>query len=328
MKKIKYIYILAATAILSVFTACNETNFDAISPDQLMGDSLTTTYTIAQLKTEFWTDSDAYSDTTNYRGGLYTAKLMESENDIVISGYVTSTDVEGNVYKYIVIQEPGENGQAIKVSIDASGLSAIYPLGQKVWIRCNGLYLGKYGNLPQIGIKYINTSKYKIKKSTGDTIYRVEPGRIPYPIAVSNIHSYGMPDPTVVIPDTMTISQIQNSDSTIFGKLVCIKNAYFTGYDDGDVLSSSDLIFAPSTDGVGYPQSRDITDGTGTIAISTSEYAKFAGYALPASTYRGNITVIVGWYKNYTDASGDWQLTLRLLSDLGTGFEDYLESVQ
>ncbi|MGB4414111.1 MAG: DUF5689 domain-containing protein [Paludibacter sp.] len=327
MKKIKITGIIILVAAL--FASCADTDFEAIPANKLMGDSLTTTYTIEQLKTEFMTDADAYSDTVRYLGGLYTADLIKANREVVISGYITSTDTEGNVYKYFVVQENTPNGQAIKISIDASGLSGVYPIGQKVWIRCNDLYIGKYGESPQIGLKYINTERFKVKKSTGDTIYRIEPGRIPLPVAQSHIHAYGMPKPSVIVPDTMTIAQIRATDhKNLVNKLVCIKNAYFTGREDGKVLSDAEMIFAPSTDGVGYPQSRDITDGTGTIIIATSEYAKFADYKLPASTYRGNITVIIGWYRNYTDDAGDWQLTLRTLSDLGAGFENYIESVK
>ncbi|HOH55540.1 MAG TPA: DUF5689 domain-containing protein [Paludibacteraceae bacterium] len=329
MKKFKIggISILLA----AIFTSCAETDFEAIPANKLMGDSLTTTYTIEQLKNNFLTLNDAYSDTVNYKGGLYTADPIQADSDIVISGYITSTDAEGNVYKYFVVQEPGADGQAIKVSIDASGLSSIYPLGQKVWIRCNGLYIGRYGEAEQIGSRYVNTTKFKIKKSTGDTIYRIEPGRMPYLIAREHIHAYGMPDPTVIKPDTMTIAQIKAQAANhqkLVNKLVCIKNAFFTGKSEGDNLTDSELIFAPSTNGAGYPQLRDINDGTGEISIATSEYAKFASYPIPASTYRGDITVIVGWYRNYTDAAGAWQLTLRTIDDLGKGFETYKANIQ
>ena len=329
MKKFKIggISILLA----AIFTSCAETDFEAIPANKLMGDSLTTTYTIEQLKNNFLTLNDAYSDTVNYKGGLYTADPIQADSDIVISGYITSTDAEGNVYKYFVVQEPGADGQAIKVSIDASGLSSIYPLGQKVWIRCNGLYIGRYGEAEQIGSRYVNTTKFKIKKSTGDTIYRIEPGRMPYLIAIEHIHAYGMPDPTAIKPDTMTIAQIKAQAANhqkLVNKLVCIKNAFFTGKSEGDNLTDSELIFAPSTNGAGYPQLRDINDGTGEISIATSEYAKFASYPIPASTYRGDITVIVGWYRNYTDAAGAWQLTLRTIDDLGKGFETYKAKIQ
>ena len=49
-------------------------------------------------------------------------------------------------------------------------------------------------------------------------------------------------------------------------------------------ISASEKIFAPSTNGVGYPQSREITDGTGSIFVSTSEYARFANVKLPSGT--------------------------------------------
>jgi len=330
MTKMKNFKIGGISILLAaIFTSCAETDFDAIPVNKLMGDSLTATYTIEQLKNNFLTLNDAYSDTVNYKGGLYTADPIQAESDIVISGYITSTDVDGNVYKYFVVQEPGANGQAIKVSIDASGLSAIYPLGQKVWIRCNGLYIGRYGEAEQIGSRYVNKERFKVKKSTGDTLYRIEPGRMPFLIANEHIHAYGMPDPTVIKPDTMTIAQIKASNHTkLVNKLVCIKNAFFTGKSDKGNLTDSELIFAPSTNGAGYPQLRNINDGTGEISIATSEYAKFANYPLPASTYRGDITVIVGWYRNYTDAAGAWQLTLRTINDLGKGFESYKAKIQ
>lgn len=325
MKKFLIYLIIPATLLLS----CNKTEYEAMDWSKIMGDSLETTYTIAQLKSEFMTDYDAYSDTTYQKAGLYTADLIQSGDEVVISGRVTSTDVEGNVYKYFVIQEEGENGEALKVSIDASGLSAIYPLGQKVWIRCNGLYIGKYGEAAQLGSYYVNKKRFKIVGRERDTVYRVEPGRMPLFTAKQAIHAYGLPNPTVVEPKTMTIREILGSDHKILtNKLVKIKNAYFTGFDgDNKAISAENLIFAPSTGGIGYPQTRMITDGTGTIAIATSEYARFANKPIPTSNYRGDITVLVGWYKNYMDSNGAWQLTLRTLGDLGTGFESYLESV-
>ncbi len=323
--KIKYIlYLIIPVAI---FSSCNKTEFDAIPVEQLMGDSLKTTYTIQQLKTAFMTDKDAYSDPVGKMAGLYTADIIESSEDVVISGYITSTDVEGNVYKYFVVQEDKPDGQAIKVSVDASGLSAIYPLGQKVWIRCNGMYIGKYGQSPQLGSLYVN--KERLKVSGSDSIYRIEPGRMPLFTAQSHVHSYGMPHPEKIKADTMTVAQIKAADyNKLVNKLICIKNAYFTGFDGNKkALTAENMIFAPSTGGVGYPQLRNINDGTGDIAIATSEYAKFATKPLPPSNFSGNITLIVGWYKNYTDAAGAWQLTLRTLDDLGKGFETYLTNV-
>jgi len=325
--KITGLLILAVT----LFTSCADTNFSAIPVEKLMGDSLKTTFTIQQLLDKYLTNNDVYTDTVGKQAGLFTCDSIKSTSDVIINGIVTSTDVEGNVYKYITIQEPGKNGRAIKVSIDASGLSGLYPLGQRVWIKCNGLSLGKYAQSPQIGIRYVNLDKVKVNVTKTNTVYRIEPGRIPLPVATQAIHTYGMPNPSLVKADTMSIAQIKAAGTAIFNKLVCIPKAFFTGKGANNgytaSIKDSELIFAPSTNGIGYPQSREIQDGTGSMFVSTSEYSKFANTKLPSSTYRGYITAIVGWYndKDVSISSSKiyHQLTIRSLDDLGKGFEGF-----
>jgi hypothetical protein len=334
MKKLNITGIFFVAALL--FTGCAQTEFNAIAPSKLMGDSLTATTTIAQLEKGIMTKIDVYTDTTTKKAGLFTADLIPTDTtDLVINGIVTSSDVEGNIYKYIVVQEQGKNGSALKISIDVGSLSGIYPLGQKVSIRLNGLYIGNYAQSPQIGTYYINLTKFKTDTVHKVNIYRIEPGRIPYPVAFKAIHAYGLPNPNAVKADTMTIAQIKAAGASVINKLVCIKNAFFTGngadYNLPIKLTPDQLIFAPSTNGVGFPQSREIQDGTGSIFVSTSEYAKFATYILPPSNNRGNITSIVGWYNDKLPAVNPsiqtaaiyYQLTLRSISDLGKGFESY-----
>ncbi len=317
----------------AIFSGCNKTDFNPISSDKLMGDSLASTTTIANLLKIYSTKVDLYSDTLNKNAGLFTTKLIPNDTtDMVIHGVITSSDVEGNIYKYIIIQEQGTNSQAIKMSIDAGSLSGLWPVGQKVSVKLNGLYLGNYAQSPQIGTHFVNLDKFKVDTLHKVNIYRIEPGRIPLPIALKAIHAYGLPNANLIKADTLTIAQILSSGMSYANKLVCIKNAFFTGNgaDYGlpfKLSNPADLIFAPSTNGIGYPQSREIQDGTGSIFVATSEYSKFATYKLPPSNNRGNITTIVGWYndKDLSLVSGKiyYQLTLRSISDLGKGFESY-----
>jgi len=331
--KMKKIYLMLTAVCLTLLTACNQTEFDAIPQDKLVGDSLVANYTIAQLIDSFMTNNDKYTDLTRngVNSGLFTSDSINADGDVVIKGIITSSDVEGNIYKYIIVQEEGANGRAIKISIDAAGLSGLFPLGQRVWVRCNGLFLGKYAQSPQIGTLYYNPEKL-----TSDTVYRKEPGRISLPIALKAIHAYGLPDPSRVVADTLTIAQIRAGGAALINKLVCIKNAYFTGkgadYNLPKTLVNDDeYIFAPSTNGIGYPQSREIQDGTGSVFISTSEFSKFAKTKLPGSGNIGNITAIIGWYNDKKPAVSPagvtteiyHQLTLRGIGDLGKGFEAY-----
>lgn len=295
---------LFATLVLSV-ASCSQYSFE---PEEgtAKGEKIESTISIAALKTTYMTTT-----------GYFTADKIESNTRQIVNGIVTSTDIEGNVYKYIAVQEEG--GEAIRISVDASGISSLYPVGQRVSVVLNDLYVGKYGESPQVGIYY---------KRPKDG--RISPGAIPMPIARQKIIAYGEPEPEAVVADTMTIAEIlAEPRSKMDYRLVCIKNASFTGkgYDYGRpaTLAVKDQIFAPGTNGIGFPQAREIIDATGSIAIATSEFAKFAQQPLPASTYKGHITVIASWYST---GSGAYQLTLRTLSDLGTGFDGYLNQIK
>ncbi len=345
MKTIHKISILIP--VLLAVISCQQIDFDAIPVNRLQGDSLTANTTIENLINTYRTKTDLYTDLTRNgtNSGLFTADTIKSGSDVIIKGIVTSSDIDGNIYKYITIQEPG--GRAIKISIDAAGLSALYPLGQRVWVKCNGLYMGNYAQSPQIGTVFFNLERVFIQTiitfnqttQKNDTVkkpvYRKEPGRIPLVIAEKAIRSYGMPNPSLIVPDTLTIAQLRAAGESVINKLVCIKNAYFTGrgadFNIPKALKQEEMIFAPSTNGIGFPQSREIQDGTGSIFVSTSEYSKFANTRLPSSENRGNITAIVGWYNDKKPGVNPamitneiyHQLTIRSLKDLGKGFEKF-----
>ncbi|HRO17130.1 MAG TPA: DUF5689 domain-containing protein, partial [Ferruginibacter sp.] len=58
--------------------------------------------------------------------------------DIVISGIVTANDKSGNFYKQLFIQD---TTGAIQVLLNATNLYTTYPVGRRVYIKCNGLYI-------------------------------------------------------------------------------------------------------------------------------------------------------------------------------------------
>lgn len=267
---------------------------------------------------------------------LFSNIPIESDEDIYIRGRVISSDTAGNIYKYMIIEDL-ETKQALKVSVDAGSLNGIFPLGQVVAIKCNGLSMGRYAQMPQLGV-----AGYRDNDKT-----RFEPGRIPYSLVPSHFIRIGTPDVSKVIADTLTIQELKDKDSTYYGRLVCIKNVKFTNKDDNGkelgardplvVLNEKNVdnktyalnpIFAPSTYSttkkynIGYPVSREVSDATGLSYVSTSEYAEFAETLIPKSGDEGNVTAIVGWFKDKNvdnsgvSVKGKFQLTIRSLADL------------
>ena len=80
---------------------------------------------------------------------LYQGKPYHVEQDLVIGGQVISSDASGNIYRSLYIQD--ETG-GIEVKIGNSGLYNDYQLGQMIYVKCQGLTVGNYGGMLQIGI--------------------------------------------------------------------------------------------------------------------------------------------------------------------------------
>lgn len=83
---------------------------------------------------------------------LHSVGSVDSYTEIpagtVISGTVTSSDKDGNCYKYITIQD--ETG-GIMIKIDDSSLDPKYSIGQRVYVECGDMVIGDYRKNKQLG---------------------------------------------------------------------------------------------------------------------------------------------------------------------------------
>ena len=69
---------------------------------------------------------------------------VEIFSDIVVKGYVVSSDKTGNFYKEFYIQDAPKNPNAgIKVSINLNKSYNKFNLGREIYIRLKGLYVGE-----------------------------------------------------------------------------------------------------------------------------------------------------------------------------------------
>ena len=133
MKNLKSIIILTVALLIGA-TACVKKDFDAPPYAGDFDPNLPVNTTIKQLKTKF------------VLGQNYEPVLIE--DDVTIQGIVTANDQSGNFYKQIIIQD---STGAIPVKINRSGLYSDFPVGRKVYIKCQGLSLGEYGDFIQLG---------------------------------------------------------------------------------------------------------------------------------------------------------------------------------
>ena len=187
-------------------------------------------------------------------------------SNIIICGYVSTSDEWGNNYKYINIED--ETG-GIQIKIDNKALYHKYSVGQRVYVKCDGLVLGDYRKLPQLGL-WANGSMQPI------------PSFKAYLYIVPDGSPMGAPNPIVMT----SIPNANDIPSTMYNRRVILEGATFV---EGGIATYSEP---------GASTSHDIkmTDGT-TITLRTSNYATFASEILPVGT--GDITGILTRYNNY-----------------------------
>lgn len=195
----------------------------------------------------------------------------------VITGIVTSDDTEGNFYKILNIQD---ETAGIQIKIANSSLHTKYPIGQRIYVRCDGLVLGDYRRLPQLGW-WVNGSMTAVAASS-ENQYFFRDGAVgaePKPVVLTSIPN----NITDVLPYINMLVKIEDCYFEMGGK---------STFADPNASASRTLIL----------------NGGGSLIVRTSNYANFATNILP----EGNGDV----YGVLTRYNSDLQLVIRSLNDL------------
>lgn len=186
-------------------------------------------------------------------------------SNIVITGVVTTSDEWGNNYKYINIED--ETG-GIQIKINNSALYNKYKIGQRIYVKCDGLVIGDYRKLPQLGM-WAN-------------------GKM-QPIPSFKTYLYIFPDGTPINKEpSIVMNSIPKADdipATYYNRLVRLEGATF-------VEGGTATFYKETT-----PLGREIVmKDNSKITLLTSNYATFAYDILPVGT--GTITGILTRYNN------------------------------
>lgn len=268
----RYNLYLSLLLLLVTASACND-KFD--DPDLSTPVAKhTPNMTIAEFKAKYWQDAINYIDTI--------------KEDIVIHGWVTSTDVSGNIYKCLYIDD-GTAG--LSISINQNNLCNNYRIGQEIVLPLKGYYIGKYNGQQQLGYP-----EWYQKGHTWEATF------LPQAMWEKMVELNGMPDPTKV--DTLVVNLSDFIDDTkastllkYQAKLVRINGVHF---EDGGVLTYAEKD-ASSNRYIIDERDKQLT-------LRNSNYADFRATVLPT----GKVDV-VGMLSSY---SSSWQLYLRTIDDV------------
>ncbi len=83
---------------------------------------------------------------------LYKEETIQIQEDLIIEGYVISSDEAGNFFGVLHFQDQPQNPTgALQIELDVRDSHLFYPIGSKIFIKLKGLYLGKSKDVYKIG---------------------------------------------------------------------------------------------------------------------------------------------------------------------------------
>ena len=276
MKHINYYIIIAFVS--AIFTGCMDNRWDIPGTDgsEFGNEAVAETnlVSIAQLKQKY--------ATVIYNGSY------EQFNELTqIKGVVTGNDVQGNLYSQVAIEDG--TGSMI-ICIAQGGLYGQMQVGREILIELKGLYIGGYGQQPEIGTPYTNANG------------RTYVSRMSRAIWQQHYKLLGMKSVSPVDFDKTKLGDANYMKENC-GRLMTIRGVKFQGANGKKVYAADkDKDAANSVNrslqGISSNQ----------LVVRTSTYADFAKTPLP----QGEVD-ITGIFTRYNNT---WQVLIREESDV------------
>jgi len=195
---------------------------------------------------------------------------------------VVSSDEGGNYYKSMVIQD---STGGVELQLDMTGLHTVYPVGQRVVIVLNGLVIGDYNNLTQVGWIYEGNQVGRIN-SLYFNQYIIRDG-------LPNLNN---------LPKTLTNNDIDFSSLKDINKLVRLEGVTFENNAIGEPFAYNNfatdwVVNVPLANGTTQP-----------VTVRTSNFARFRSMIIEEKEY--NLTGILTIFRN------SYQLMIRTKDDI------------
>lgn len=212
---------------------------------------------------------------------LYVNETLQIQKDLIIEGYVVSSDEVGNFFSVLHFQDsPIAPTEGFQVEIDVRDAHLFYPIGSKIFIKLKGLYLGKSKDVYKIGGVFTSFGNISV-------------GRLP--AAIVNRHIFISCDQAVDIAPTQV--SIDSLHENLTNTLV--------RFDRVEVLEDElGLTYASN----GEETKRMLIDcNDNEIVLLNSGFADFRAEILPDGS--GSVTAVL------LRENDEYQLAVRDLND-------------
>lgn len=262
-------FFISLIVIVLAFTSCVDDNSDFATPQIICEEpDITVTNTISELK-------------ANAVGAIH-----QINENIVVAGYVVSSDEQGNFFSSISIQSL-DGTAGVRLSIDQRDIYTRIDIGQKVYIKAQHLFIDNDGGDADVALGAL----------FGSFI-----GRLP-DVEVNNFLFRScdeVEESSLVHPATLGgVSDAQLNTLIEFSNVQFVANEVGGNYFDPNNTTGS-------------ATNRHIVDEDGNeLIVRNSEFADFANELLPTGngTIRGVLSKFRGDYQLFIRDTNDVQFT-------------------
>lgn len=227
------------------------------------------------------------NDIATLRDDIVRVGGLTITEDIVVIGRVTSADSEDNFYGSLMVED--ESG-SVELMIGTSNLSARYPEGLRVALRLKGCYADYSRGVLQLGSQTPKNEYYRV-------------GNLASPERVDDVVVRSL-DVEPIAPLQTVVRELRSS---MCGRLVELRGLCLMDSSSVDTLAGDELSRAVWR---GYSMFRDASGDT--IAIYTSDYARYAEHRIPTDSV--GIVGILQWDK-YRGGEECYYLKMRYEGD-------------
>jgi hypothetical protein len=266
--KSNYLFKIRVLSIMLLFIACVK-NKDYEEPELVCSDEDFSVVSVSELKR------------------LYNGETVQIQEDWVIKGYVISSDKSGNFFNILHFQDASSNATVgLQIELELRDSHLFFDIGQPVFIKLKGLYLGQVNGVYKIGGVFTSFGNRSV-------------GRLPNSVIFN--HILLSCDPVENISAT-TVSILELNESMV-NTLVRIANVEFKE----DELDQSFAVEKEETQ-------RTLVDcDDNELILLNSGYSDFQAQIIPDKM--GAATGVLTMDKN------EFQLIIRTVDDLHFNLE-------
>lgn len=282
----KKIFVLSAClATLMLGTACDEFDYDTPSGEAR-------SYTAREMAPANISIADFKE---KYASVIGNSSFELVKEDYIFEGVVVANDVSGNLYQTVVVRD-GDAG--IIVAINDYSLWQRFPIGTRIRVNMNGLYIGGYGKMAKVGTPYY-TSSGNLRMGA---MLKTMPATNIFIVA----HEADAPE---VSPVDIDAAWLRNADKDDWAPmLVRLSDVEIRGIVNAETRERSLVYADDDNEDAGYGVNDTILIGTTPLIFRTSSSCTFAFDTIPS----GKVDVI-GVLTRY---SSTWQLQARDITDI------------